>query len=344
MSSSLSFRTYAVLTIFAALLFAACATSGNLSRRNEDKLAGRTYVITGASSGLGRGTAVQLAKYKANIVLAARRTDVLEEVAREIRAAGGTALVVTTDVSKPEDVQALADAAVKAFGKIDVWVNNAAVGTIGPYWNIPVEEQARAVDINYKGVLYGSAAAMKIFRAQGYGLLLNTGSVESEVPLAYHSVYAGTKAAVRHFGLALNQELRLAGYKGKIWVVTVMPWATDTPFWRHAANHSGGTPRMAAIDGPQKVVNAMVWASLHRKPLVPVGWKGKGANRSHRIFPRITEKVSANIMHKWQIKNAPPAPETSGSLFTAMPGGRGVDDSVKARVRAEERARKAARD
>ncbi len=318
---------------FSALFVLSCATSGNLSKKSEQKLQGSTYVIVGASSGIGRGMAEKLGSYKANVVLAARRTDLLEEVARNIRAAGGTALVVTADISKPEDMQRLMAEALKAYGNIDVWVNNAGVGAIGPFWDIPLEDQMRVVDVNYRGTVSASYVAMQQFRKQGYGVLMNTGSTESEVPLAYHATYAGTKGAVRNFSQALNQELRLAGYKGKIWVVVIMPWATDTPFWNHASNHSGHPGRMAAIDGPGKVVNAMVWGSLHRKKEIATGWKAKGAKTSHKIAPRLTEAVSANIMHKWQIKNGPPLAPTSGAVHQPMEEGRRVDDSVKVKIR-----------
>jgi len=319
--------------LIALVAFAGCATSGNLSARNERRLQGRTYVIVGASSGIGRGMAEKLGSYKANVVLAARRTDLLEEVARNIRAAGGTALVVTADISKPEDMERLMAEALRAYGTVDVWVNNAGVGAIGPFWDIPLEDQMRVVDVNYRGLVSASYVAIRQFRKQGYGLLMNTGSTESEVPLAYHATYAGTKAAIRNFGNALNQELRLAGYKRKIWVVTIMPWATDTPFWNHASNHSGHPGRMAALDMPGKVVNAMVWGSLHRKREIATGWKAKGAKTSHAIAPRLTEKVSANIMHKWQIKNGPPLAPTSGAVHQPMETGRRVDDSVKVKIK-----------
>lgn len=208
------------------LLLAACATTGRLSNKNEQRLAGRTYVITGASSGFGRGAAVKLGGYKANVVLAARRTGLLEEVAREVRAAGGTALVVTTDVSKPADIERLMAEALKAYGKVDVWINNAGVGAIGRFWDVPVEEQARIVDVNLKGTIYGSHAALRQFRTQGHGTLVNVGSTESEMPIAYHDTYAATKAGVLSLGQSIFQELRLAGEK-KIHVVTVMPWAAD---------------------------------------------------------------------------------------------------------------------
>ncbi len=328
--------------LFLALLLAGCATTGNLSTKNEQKLVGKTFVITGASSGFGRGVAVKLGHYKANVVLAARRTELLEEVAGEVRATGGTALVVTTDVSKPDDVARLMAEALKAYGKVDVWINNAGVGTIGPFWDVPVEEMSRIIDVNLKGTIYGSYAAIRQFRTQGYGVLLNVGSVESEVPMAYHDAYAASKAGVSSLGQSIAQELRLAGLKN-IRVVTVMPWATDTPWWRHAGNHSGGTPRFRTIDGPEKVVAAIIWASLHRKTEVPVGGKAKAAFTFHHIFPHTTERISANAMHRYQIETAPPAPPTSGSLFEPMSGGRGVEDSVRARIKEENRQRKKAK-
>ncbi|HEY8917227.1 MAG TPA: SDR family NAD(P)-dependent oxidoreductase [Chitinophaga sp.] len=319
-----------ILLLFFFCLSAGCATA-DLSSRGRQKTAGKTFVITGASSGFGRGVALKLGGYRANVVLAARRTEALEEVAAEIRKAGGRALVVTTDVSVPEDIKRLADTTVKAFGDVDVWINNAGVGAIGPFWEIPPEEHSRLIDVNLKGVIYGSYEAIRLFRTQGYGTLINTGSIESEVPLAYHASYAASKAAVRSLGETLYQELRLNGLKKKIRVVTIMPWAADTPFWRHAANHSGGSARMAAMDPPEKVVNAIIFASLHRNRELPVGWKARLSYHSHRMMPHFTEKVSANIVHKYQIKDAPPVADTSGTLFKPMQAGQGVDDGAKER-------------
>lgn len=325
------------LLIFCFLLYG-CATAP-LSKNGQRKTAGRTFVIAGASSGFGRGVAVQLGQYHANVVLAARRTDLLEEVAAEVRKGGGTALVVTADISKQEDVQRLADAAVKQFGHVDVWINNAGIAAIGPFWEIPVEEHARLIDINLKGVIYGSHAAIKLFRAQGHGVLINTGSVESEIPLAYQSSYSASKAGVRSLGEALHQELRLSGDQ-QIRVVTIMPWVADTPWWKHAANHSGGQPRMLAVEGPEKVVNAIIYASLHRRRELPVGWKARTSYIAHHVFPHLTERISGNINHRYQIMTAPPAPPTSGSLFTPVEEGRGVNDSLRWRMKTENKQRR----
>jgi len=327
-----------VLLTLIQLCVTGCAT-WNPGPSGQKKMNGKTFVIVGASSGFGRGIAEKLGACKANVVLAARRADALGEIAGRIRQAGGTALVVAMDISKPEDVERLADEALKQYGKVDVWINMAGVGAIGRFWEIPLADQARVVDVNLKGFVYGSYAAIRQFKRQGYGTLINMGSIESENPLAYHATYAATKGGILNLGQAINQELRLNGDK-RIKVVTVEPWAVDSPFWRHAANYSGGTPRMAAMDVPDKVVNAVFRASLRPRKELPVGWKAKGARFFHHLFPHFTERISANIAHRYQIKTAPPAPPTSGSVFEPMEAGTGIDDGVKSRMKNEKKRRK----
>jgi len=323
----------------AALQFAGCAAP-RLQPADEPLVAGKTYVITGASSGFGRGVAERLAELRANVVLVARRTGLLNEVAQKASAAGGTPLVVTADVGKAEDVQRVADEAVRRFGRIDVWINNAGVGAIGRFEDIPVEDHARLVDVNVKGVIYGSHAALRRFREQGYGTLVNIGSVESEVPIAYQATYAASKAAVLSLGRAINEELRLGGMD-RIAVSTVMPWAADTPFFQHAANYTGRASRMVTLDDPMKVVEAIVWASLHPVEELPVGWKASVANFAHRMLPDLAEHISGNVSHRVQMENAPPGSRTPGTLHTPVQAGSGVDGGMRERM-AEEKAQRSA--
>jgi short-subunit dehydrogenase len=326
----------ALLLLSAALHLAACAT---LDRKDEAAIRGKTFVITGASSGFGRGVALKVASHGGNVVLAARRTELLEEVATEARRAGGDALVVTTDVSRAEDMRRLAAAAVERFGRIDAWINDAGQIAIGRFWDIPVEDHSRLVDVNLKGVIFGSHEALRQFRAQGYGTLVNLGSVESEVPLAYHGSYAATKAAILSLGRGLNEELRLHDLR-RIRVSTILPWAADTPIWTHAANYSGGTPRMGLMDPPEKVVNAIVYAALHPREELSVGWKAKVSYASHQILPDVTERIAAKMAHYYQVETAPPAPPTSGSLHQPMEAGRTVDGGTRERMKRENEARR----
>ncbi|ETF00535.1 oxidoreductase [Advenella kashmirensis W13003] len=170
-----------------------------------------TIVITGATSGFGRGVALELARLGANVVLAARRTAALEGLKNEIIAGGGKAMVVTTDVSRPEDVATLARASIERFDHIDVWINNVGIGALGLFWDIPIEDHARVVDVNLKGLIYGAHEALRQFRIQGFGTLINMGSIDSEVPLAYQASYAASKAAVLSLSRSLNVELKLSG-------------------------------------------------------------------------------------------------------------------------------------
>jgi len=295
--------------------------------------------VTGASSGFGRAVATILGRNGANVVLAARRTELLEEVADEVRVAGGTPLVVTTDVSKPEEIAALATATVERFGRIDVWINNAGVGAIGRFEEIPLADHDRVIDVNLKGVIYGSHAAVRQFKGQGFGTLVNIGSVESQIPLAYHSTYAASKAGIWSLGRTLNEELRLAGVSRQIKVVTVMPWAADTPYWTHSANYSGRTPRMVAMDDPWDVAEAIVWASVHPREELPVGWKAQVSSTVHTILPDLTETLSADIAQREQMQKAPPAPPTSGNLHQPMEEGRAAEGGARQRIKEEDRLR-----
>jgi short-subunit dehydrogenase len=322
-----------LLTVLTCLLYLMTGcTTWKPGMAGQKKISGKTYVIVGSSSGLGRGVAQQLGKYKANVVLAARRTDLLEEVADTIRKSGGNAIVVTMDITKPEEVQRVCDAAVKEFAHIDVWINMAGVAAIGRFWEIPVNDQARVIDVNLKGSIYGSKVAVQQFIKQRKGVLINMGSIESEVPLAYQISYAASKAGVRSLGLSLSQELRLNGYKN-IKVVTIEPWAVDTPLWRHAANYSGVEPKMALMDEPDKVVNAVLRKSLRPKKIVPVGWKAKGPSFLANVFPRFTEWFGANVSHKYQIEMGPQTPDTEGAIYKPIQEGRGIDDGANERMK-----------
>ncbi len=318
-----------LLAILAVLSLTACAGAPPLTRGGQPVMAGRTVVITGASSGFGRGTAVAMAARGANVVLAARRASVLEEVAAEARAAGGRALVVPTDVADPAQMARLAEAAEREFGRIDVWINDAGVGALGRFDETPGADHARIVDVNLKGVIYGSHEALRRFRRQGGGTLINLGSVVSRVPQPYYASYVATKHAILGLDEALNAELRAAGEGRAIRVVTVMPWAVNTPWFDNAANYSGRLPAKVLPDQPALVVNAIVHAALRPRDRVAPGIKAKGALLSHRISPGLTNRAAGAVFHRAQ-STAPRDPKapTSGSLYAPSPAAPGVRDDT----------------
>ncbi|HMR54697.1 SDR family oxidoreductase, partial [Amaricoccus sp.] len=172
-----------------------------------DNIAGKTIVITGASSGMGAAAARHLAEKGANVVLGARRAERIEVLAEEIRAAGGKATAVVTDVTKRSDVQTLVDTAVETYGRIDVLINNAGVMPLSPLERLKVDEWDQMIDVNLKGVLYGVAAALPHMKAQKSGHIIGLSSVAGHKLFGGSAVYSATKFGVRAISEGLRQEV-----------------------------------------------------------------------------------------------------------------------------------------
>ena len=175
---------------------------------NQDNIAGKVIVITGASSGLGQAAAWHLAAQGARVALGARRAERLDVLADEITRAGGQALALTTDVTRRADVQRLVDTAVQRFGRLDVMVNNAGVMPHSPLERLKVEDWERMIDVNIKGVLYGIAAALPHMQRQSDGHIINVASVAGHKVRPGSTVYAATKYAVRVISEGLRQEVK----------------------------------------------------------------------------------------------------------------------------------------
>lgn len=184
---------------------------------------GKVIAVTGASSGIGEAVARHFAKAGAAVMLGARRLHRLEVVADEIRRDGGRAALQRLDVTRREDAVAFVQAAVAQFGRLDVIVNNAGVMPLSPVADLKVEEWDRMVDVNLKGVLYGVAAALPVFQAQGSGHVVNVTSVADRRIVPTAAVYSATKYAVRAFSEGLRQEIG-----GGVRVTVVAPGATES--------------------------------------------------------------------------------------------------------------------
>lgn len=189
-----------------------------------DNIEGKVVVITGASSGLGEAAARLLSAAGASVVLGARRSDRIEALAQELTDGGGKALAVTTDVTSRGQVQALVDAAVKAFGRIDVMINNAGLMPQSPLEHLHVDEWDRMIDVNIKGVLYGIAAALPYFKEQKSGHFINVASVAGHKVRPNGVVYSATKFAVRVISEGLRQEVKPYNLRTTI----ISPGAVDT--------------------------------------------------------------------------------------------------------------------
>jgi NADP-dependent 3-hydroxy acid dehydrogenase YdfG len=166
----------------------------------------KVVLITGASSGIGEGTARQLAANGARVVLGARRTARLEAIAADIEKAGGAVRLRRLDVTDREDVEAFAAFAESAFGPIDVLVNNAGVMPLSPLSALKVDEWDRMIDVNIRGVLHGIAAVLPRMEAQGHGHIINVSSVGGFVVQPTAAAYAATKFTVRAISEGLRKE------------------------------------------------------------------------------------------------------------------------------------------
>ncbi|MFS0715401.1 SDR family NAD(P)-dependent oxidoreductase [Microbacterium sp. 2P01SA-2] len=283
---------------------------------SHPRLAGRTIVVVGASSGIGRAVALRAAAAGASVVVFSRRADALDDLARCIRDRGGRAHVVPGDVGRTEDLEWLAIEAERVFGSIDVWVGNAGVATVAPFWEAPLDEHLRVVDTNLAGVMRGTHIALSRFIERGSGVIVNTASVESVVPLALQASYAATKAGVLSLTRALRQELRLAGITG-VAVAAVLPWAVRTPFWRHAGNHAGRALRLPLMDEPEVVADAILRAAVAPRERLAVGWKARAALAGHRVAPGLTTRLAADLVRSC-LRRGDDATPSSGAVHHGL--------------------------
>jgi NADP-dependent 3-hydroxy acid dehydrogenase YdfG len=193
----------------------------------SEGILGKVVVITGASSGLGEAAARLLSAHGARLVLGARRADRLQALAKALTADGGQALAVTTDVADRRQLQALVDAALTRFGRVDVMLNNAGVMPQSLLERLKVEEWDRMIDVNIKGVLYGIAAALPVMKAQKGGHFINVSSVAGHRVGPGSTVYAATKFAVRALSEGLRQEVK--PYNIRTTVISPGAVATELP-------------------------------------------------------------------------------------------------------------------
>ncbi|VXC34025.1 Short-chain dehydrogenase [Arthrobacter sp. 9AX] len=275
-------------------------------------------VITGASSGIGRATALRFAGKGARLVLAARGAEALGAVAAQCRKRGAKAIAVPTDVTDVARMEELAARAVKEFGRLDVWVNNAAVGAFGLLTDIPPQDFQRVLDVNIAGYVNGARAALPRLRAQGSGALINVASIVAEVPLAYSASYSISKAAVRALGAGLRAELAREGAAG-VDVCTVLPATIDTPFYQNAANFTGRRPMaMPPVYTAERVAKAMVRLVEHpRREAVAGGLAARLLVLLHKLAPGVVEAATARQVDHRQLSRRQSAPATSGNLHLA---------------------------
>ncbi|TFD47308.1 SDR family NAD(P)-dependent oxidoreductase [Cryobacterium sp. TMT1-2-1] len=299
------------------------------SRGRDDAAEGvRTLsvVVTGASSGIGRATALALARRGTRLVLAARSASSLDEVAAECRSLGGEAIAVPTDVADPDQISLLAATAIERFTSIRGWVSAAGVYAAGSVEETPDRIFRRVLEVNLLGQVYGARAALPALR-RTRGTLVLLGSVFSRVPAPMVSAYVASKHAVLGFAECLRLELLGSGVR----VCTILPSTTDTPIYIHAANRTGRVVHpMPPLVSPDRVAAAIVRRLEHPRPTTVVGrTQGLGIPLRLLARPLYDRLIVAGMMHLGL--RADGIPDSDGTVFEPDPASNTVDGGWRQR-------------
>jgi NAD(P)-dependent dehydrogenase (short-subunit alcohol dehydrogenase family) len=292
-------------------------------------LADKTVVITGASSGIGKLAAEEFLKRGANVVLAARSLEPMQEHLAALRMDDSRALAVQVDVSDAKQVRLLADSAINQFGKIDIWVNNAAISAYGPMESFTPEEVSRIIDVNLKGQFYGSQEAIRTFKNQSYGNLINVSSVLGKGSSPLQALYTATKHGIVGFSSALREELIDQPIFKHIEVSVVLPASMDTPLFRHAKSKLGVEPSpIPPIYHPMVSVQAIIECALSPKPEVIAGNAGVAITWASKLFPTLLEKYMGKTAVRQQTTHLPKEVEGEDNLFIPMPDAYGTRGGI----------------
>jgi short-subunit dehydrogenase len=244
--------------------------------------------ITGASSGIGRATAIRLARDGATVAICARRMDRLDDTAAAVRQAGGTAHAMLADVTRDADMRAFVDETVTRFGRLDAMICNAGYGIYGSIDQIPPEEMQRVMEVNYLGTYHAARAAMSVFRQQQRGHLLVISSVVGKRGIPYMGAYAATKFAQVGLAECMRAELHGTG----IHVSAVYPISTETEFFEVMTKRSGfatqaGGPRQSAAD----VADAIARGLRNRAPEIYPFRGARALVLLNAIAPGLTDRL-----------------------------------------------------
>lgn len=294
-------------------------------------IADQIIVITGASSGIGLVTAKEAARRGAKVVMAARNAADLENAAAEIRKTGGDALAVPTDVSDYHQVLELAERAVAAYGRIDTWINNAAVSVYANFEDTSLDDIRRVMDVNFMGQVYGARAALPHLRNTG-GALICIGSVESERGLPYNSAYAASKHAVKGWLDAFRLELERHG--AGVRVTLIRPTSINTPFYDHARTQLGVKPQgFPPIYAPELVARAVLHAAERDVRDMYVGTPAKLVSLLERVHPKLNDIQQSLLAFRLQRTQQPKAADAPSNLYEPLSNDGGERGTFTARER-----------
>lgn len=290
----------------------------------------QVVVLFGASTGMGRQTALCFAREGAKVVAAARSGESLESLVAEIRQQGGQATAITADAAVFDEVEAVAAHAIATFGGLDTWVHFAGASLYATFENTLPEEFRRIIDVNLVGAAYGAMAAMPQLRSQKGGAIIEISSVEAEVSLPLQSAYAASKHGIKGF----LDSLRMEVHKDKlpINVVNIMPAGIDTTLFEHAESKMGVKPKpVAPVYRAEHVAKAVLFAATHPARELYVGGAAKAYVLLKRLFPRLTDAYLTRTAFRQQLTKEPES--LGGTVFEAEGDDTRISGGFKSRRR-----------
>ena len=280
-------------------------------------------VITGASAGVGRATVRAFAKRRASIALLARDSEGLQAAAEEVKAAGGLALALPTDVADSAAVERAADRIEQELGPIDIWINVAMATIYAPLHQISPAEYRRATEVTYLGNVYGTMAALKRMRVRNCGTIVQVGSALAYRAIPLQSPYCGAKFAIRGFTDSLRSEL--LHDRSNIHLTMVQMPALNTPQFDWGLNKLSRRPQpVPPIFQPEVAAEAIVFAAYARRREVWVGGPTIKAILGNKIAPGLLDRYLADDGYSGQMSAERADPTAPNNLFEPVPGDHGA--------------------
>ncbi|MEX0268758.1 SDR family oxidoreductase [Leptolyngbyaceae cyanobacterium UHCC 1019] len=274
----------------------------------------QVVAVVGASSGIGRETALQFAKRGASVVVAARSQPGLESLVEEIRQAGGEATAVSADVAEFEQVKAIADKTVATYGRLDTWVHASATAVFGTVEQITPEEFKRVVDVTLMGQVYGAMAALPYLRQAGQGAFISISSMEGRRSLPFQSAYSTSKHGVEGFLEALRVELHHEGVP--ISITSIKPSVINTPFYNHGRTKLGVKPTgIPPYYEPSLVADAILYTAEHPVRDFIVGDVGRVLDVVQRLSPGLVDSILTAVGFPLQKTTEAKSENDSNNLY-----------------------------
>jgi len=275
--------------------------------------------VVGASSGIGRLTALEFAAKGAKVVVSARSQEGLETLVKEIQSQGGEAVAVVADVKNFEQVKAIADKAIEQYGRLDTWVHAAATGILAPFEKITPEEFQQVIDVNLMGQVHGAMAALPHLKREGRGALIHISSMEGRRALPLQSPYCAAKHGVEGFLESLRVELQHEGIP--ISVTSIKPAVINTPFYNKVQTKLGVKPTgIPPYYEPSLVADAILYVAEHPTRDFIVGDVGKVLDVFQRLSPELLDSILVLVGFQGQRTTEPKSEAAPNNVFEPIQG------------------------